>query len=512
MGRLRRMNAPVSGNYLRRELRLFAILVAEIIALNILWTPVNLDFAHFAFCDSGANLSVQYLIAHGYRPGRDFAYPYGLLPILLGRIWFFFFGLTPIAYQALLIICECIMAFAIARVAAALQFGRAAITILLAALWIAIQTSYPATAHVAEAMLLCLALAEQSAGRRSRALAFACAAIFAKPSMGYFYSFLLVAIAAHQARRAFSLRHFLTNLMPAAATALVLGAILSFIYGFIDLMHTVIPAAGAGNYRAMHYGFFTGIGSDFWRQPGSSWTHYLFDVSGFWLAATVFLGGAAAIAASRLWKDTGSSNSEATRRSEIVLTCFILHASFVCLFFGNQWSWIYYSYFLVVGVAAASEFGSISRGFVSALCLLSALAWLRITLAVLHVWSIEDPSPLTAKLWARPNQTAEWHQVLNRVHGRSAIVLDSKGAVELLFPQFNPPVSSALDPGLMPPREIARKVAQISSSEMVLVPMGIDTCGGVPNVPEIRAAMIPFEPVFIGHYFELYLRTPAPIR
>ncbi|MGB6554511.1 MAG: hypothetical protein WBE78_13540, partial [Candidatus Binataceae bacterium] len=74
-----------------------------------------------------------------------------------------------------------------------------------------------------------------------------------------------------------------------------------------------------------------------------------------------------------------------------------------------------------------------------------------------------------------------------------------------------PPVSTTLDPGLMPAREIARKVAQIGSSEMVLVPLGIDTCDGIPNAPEFRAAMTPFEPIFTGRYFELYRRTPAAI-
>lgn len=57
MERLRRMRAAVSGELSRRELHIFAILAAEIIALNILWAPATLDFAHFAFCDSGANLS-----------------------------------------------------------------------------------------------------------------------------------------------------------------------------------------------------------------------------------------------------------------------------------------------------------------------------------------------------------------------------------------------------------------------------------------------------------------------
>ena len=85
------------------------------------WAPVSLDFAHFAFCDSGANLSLQYLIAHGYRPTIDFAYHYGLLPIFRRRGYGSQLqgdaGRIPDTHSA----CGLGIAFAYARIAATLS-------------------------------------------------------------------------------------------------------------------------------------------------------------------------------------------------------------------------------------------------------------------------------------------------------------------------------------------------------------------------------------------------------
>lgn len=48
----------------------------------------------FAFNDGGANLTVQYLMSRGLVPSVDFGYHYGLLPLLMGKLWFWLFGLS----------------------------------------------------------------------------------------------------------------------------------------------------------------------------------------------------------------------------------------------------------------------------------------------------------------------------------------------------------------------------------------------------------------------------------
>lgn len=71
-----------------RPLRIFLLFAIEILAIDFLKLPDIMAWDHYAFCDAGANLTLQYVTSHGLRPTIDFGYNYGLLPILAGRIWF----------------------------------------------------------------------------------------------------------------------------------------------------------------------------------------------------------------------------------------------------------------------------------------------------------------------------------------------------------------------------------------------------------------------------------------
>ncbi len=507
------MRAAVSGELSRRELHIFAILAAEIIALNILWAPATLDFAHFAFCDSGANLSLQYLIAHGYRPTIDFAYHYGLLPILLGRIWFAIAGAGPITYQILILLCGLGMGFAYARIVAMLRLRGISIAIILITLWFSIRLSYPSIAHAFEALLLILALSEQASERERRSLIYASVATFAKPSMGYVYLAWLIVLWIWRTPRAERRQRLAREIVsPIVITGAVCAIVLSVIYGPLALIHTIFPIEGAIAYKVLNYGFFTGSGRLFWDPSHNSLLSYVFGAAGLWIFATIFLAYAAFGAARRLWLDSYNSNSPDRSRDEIILTCFVLHAAFVCFFFGNQWSWFYYSYLLVIGAAAAASLGTVSHRARLVVCCLGTLSLFGSTLAVLRDWETKQRSAATAGLWSPPEQAAEWSHVLDMTRGARATILDTKGAAELMFPRFQPPVSLFLDQGLMLQPEVERKRLQLSASGLVVVPIRLATCGGIPDSPKIRAAMSSFSQVFNGQYFIVYRRTTPGAR
>ncbi len=162
--------------------KLAVLLSLEVIVLNIIFLPSTMNFNFWAFYDQGANLVVQYLIRAGYRPAVDFGYPYGLLPLPFGRVWFDTFGATPAACLAAMALCAVLVAWALARIATTAQVGLSGIALFVIALPLAIPLPAPNLAHALEAALLRNALAEQAAARRGRALAFAAAA-FTKPSM-----------------------------------------------------------------------------------------------------------------------------------------------------------------------------------------------------------------------------------------------------------------------------------------------------------------------------------------
>ena len=221
------------------------------------------------------------------------------------------------------------MAWALATIAESLALGAVGIALMFIAISVAIQVTYPSFAHALEAVLLSFALAEQCRGRLRFALAFAAVSIFAKPSMGYIYSLLLVVIVVAEARQnRIRFGGFIRILTPAAVAFSAASILVGAAFGCRLLLRTVFPVSGAVAYHVQNFGFFTGSGSAFWRQPGRPWLIYLVDVSGFWIAGTIFLFCAAAWQAGRISLGLSALN----RRNEMLLTCAIIHCAFLASF------------------------------------------------------------------------------------------------------------------------------------------------------------------------------------
>jgi hypothetical protein len=220
----------------RRVYLLWLAFSLELIAIAVARIPHDLAFFSFAFADRGSWLTVQYLAAHGRSPGISFGYAYGLLPIALGQLWFGAFGLTPNAYQALIVLCELFSAHAVARFAAALRLNAIGLMLIFAAMPYAITSSYPSFPHALESLLLLNALAQQAQGKRAIALALTTVGAFSKPSMSYVYGLLLLLSAILSMRerdathRRINWRAISRMVAPAAVAAILLGALLSAIY------------------------------------------------------------------------------------------------------------------------------------------------------------------------------------------------------------------------------------------------------------------------------------------
>ncbi len=91
-------------------------------------------FDRFAIFDSGGELAIQDLIRRGFRPGVDFGYLYGLLPLLAGRLWYGLAGLTTETYRALVMACMLFSAWGMARFAVYRRVGVAGIALLASAI------------------------------------------------------------------------------------------------------------------------------------------------------------------------------------------------------------------------------------------------------------------------------------------------------------------------------------------------------------------------------------------
>lgn len=172
------------------------LLMALVIALGVLQSPAERLVRYLGY-DSGVDLTMQNLLARGYRPTIDFAIAYGLLPLLINKAWYAIAGLTPSAFRVEVLLVTCVTAWGMARFASARQVGPAGSALIVLAIPDVLFPSYSTVVHVLEPALLVHGLVEQARGRRGTALALATAALFVKPSMAYVYGFcLLVAIVA----------------------------------------------------------------------------------------------------------------------------------------------------------------------------------------------------------------------------------------------------------------------------------------------------------------------------
>src|SRR4051812_39802197 len=78
-----------------RRLLLFGALPLLVLALGVIRAPASVTLTNFAFDDPGSNLTVQWLSDRGMRPVAEVGYPYGLLTLVIGKVWFGLAGLTP---------------------------------------------------------------------------------------------------------------------------------------------------------------------------------------------------------------------------------------------------------------------------------------------------------------------------------------------------------------------------------------------------------------------------------
>jgi hypothetical protein len=490
------------------EAQLFIIFAAGLLAIDVARRPVDMFFDRFAFFDNGANLTLQYLTSIGYRPAIDFGYHYGLLAALIGRVWFACLGATPAAYQWAMVTGAVLFAWALARIFAARKIGGAGLALLIVSLGFAFQSNYPNLAHCIEAVILAHAFAAQVRGSYRNALALATIAVFVKPSMGYVFGGVLLLLKALELRReGGTVRDFIAIIIPSGVIFAVLSVMLISAYGARSFLFTIVPIEGVTLYRAVHFGLVHGPGRYLWNPGERPLPLYFIEIPAFWMASTVYLVTAGIEQAWNYIRE-----KRLARSGEVIITCAILHLAFMFLFFGSGASWIYYSYLLAIGCGSATEMGNGWRLAAIPLCVLALLSWSSTAAFTYRQWKTTSPGPVTAGLWAPPAEAGEWNKVLSLARQEKMVVVDTKGAVELMYLEFGQPVSMFLDPGLETQEDIARKAAQISAAGAFVVPQTVRTYGGPPDAPAIIAAMSDFDLEWKGSFFEVYRRrggTPA---
>ena len=485
---------------------LIALLIAEVLVLALARLPLSLSWDDFAFMDQGANLAVQTLLDRGLVPTVDFGYIYGLLALLIGRFWFSLVGLNPYAYAAAMLIVDILIAWGLARCLSAMKAGPAAIVLVVVALPWAALSSYINLAHAVEATLICHAIAEHLLGRRSRALALLTACIFVKPAMAYLYGLLLVLLLLRDVRTT-GVRNFFWALAPSSAVGIVLVMLCGYWFGVKPLMNSLLPLAGAANYRDMHYGFFFGIGRQFWL-PDHVWpSYYLLTPAGHYLAGTVILLGAAIAA---LMREAYGRSDATNYTDEVIACCGIMQLAFLTGFYGGFASWTYYYYILIIGLAAIATRGSRSAALIFLIAIAAVIGDKYPSSWIKSHWTTTRPTAGMAGLWTSEDQREDWQQLLKATNGGRISMLSTNGeGLTAIMPGFAPAETMFLYPGIPLPAELNRKLAQVASAKFVLVRDNTNQ-PFLDLWPEFRAALDGCELAMSSPEYLLYRRLRPP--
>jgi len=508
------------------------VLLAELAGLSLLRLPSELSFNAFGFADIGGNLTANYLLGQGLTPAVDFGYPYGLLGLFTGRVWFAVWGQNPLSCQGAMWLCEALIVFAIVRWLKAVGGGNAGLLACVLMLPMAL-FGFETFSHALEALFIFNAMASQAVGRKPRALAWCVAAVFAKPAMGYFFGLVLTGLILFEFRRERRTRaSLLLQFAPAAGVAAAMAVILGLYFGTRSLASTILPFKGAQGYAASNLGFFRN-GSYFWKPLHPTVAYYLETPAGFWLAATMLLFAACGYALAR---HAASARSSPSPRRELLLSCAWMQIIAVVILWGNEFSYQYYCFVLVLGLLAAMTIGPRWRAAVLAVALLVPLGKVgvrsfhriggmvaryqagavasangtgvapRAGVPKSHTyawWLTRSRAAITAGLWASTAEREEWAKVLDLIGGHPAALLKTNGCAELLFPEFSKPVGLYLDKGLPLPRELAARSVQIANSAMLVVPT--DESALLEIWPAIgRVVSARFKVVFRGDLFTVF--------
>lgn len=495
--------------------RRFAVIAAVITAANfVCLTPSLLAFHLFTLGDAGWAINTDTLWHdEGLVPTRDFAYFYGLGALTIHRGWFAVFGRTPYSQALLEAVCIGLTAFAAVRIARAAKFGPVARLALLVAFPIAVMPiAPPSPVHSIEPAFLANALVLQASGRSRWALVVSVLCVFVKPSMAGLYSLLLVGVilfAKWGEPRPFRKR--VIDLLPGTLTGIAAAAGLAALFGVEPLVKTLLPFDAAKLYGEEKYGFFFGVGRDFWFPGKWDWTtpfYYLLTPAGFWLVATaVFVVGGIRLAR----RGTGPA-------AFAIMSCLLMHLAFVFFLWGNHMSWFYYSFPLALGacgvintVSAATPRGvRAAYGAVVVLSLTSQLAQLGYaTLA----WGQTVRPASCGGLFIAPENAASWEKIRAVTRYGKTVYLVRTGCTRELFPEIDSPRSWFLLRPVALPNEVERVRAQIRGAEFVVVPN--DRSSSLFDWPEFRDELKAFRPAGSEAAFQLHQRArpvaaPAP--
>ncbi len=473
--------------------------------------PSELSFHNFAFMDLGGFQHVDRLIGEGLRPGVDFGYTYGLLPLLLQHLYFAAFGSSHWPTLAMLVLY--VVSMLIFWTLLTREIGQSWMTfgilLGLSEMMIFFAPWPPTLAHMLMKISLAFSLYFMMKHRLSLALSVAALGALAVPSMPIVLTGLIALIIAWEWGRmpGRKVRGLARQLAPAAAAYAGCVVLMTPFFGWRSVLQSLVPTGGAKLYRAMNFGIF-GQGLYFLHPPGASLSYYVFTPCGMWILCSGLIVVFGFLAALRIAKTSSLRGIPL-----LVVVCCALHLIFVFAAYGNAFSYELFSFILAAGIVAGISNLADRRlkiAVSSLLLIFGLLSQFGEIKEALQMWRSESTSPATADLYAPNDFQPEWESVLLLPKNRRVFLIAYGTGVDSYYPEFGTPQSWLLLPGLPLPREDSYVLQQIRAADVVVEETEVTT-RYIDNNKEWQAALRDFPVKVSGRYFRIWSRDPAAV-
>lgn len=440
-----------------------SLYVFVILILTAVYLPELLSFSSFAFMDSGSGLAADDLVRRGLRPAVDFGYYHGLLPLMLGRIWFSAFGQTPYAYLALRVLLAIVSSIAVFYLFRTISAPR----IIYVMFCVAIPFTFfylPSLNHDWAAFGVMLSLLLVAGRRFAGGASAALVSGFCHPSLGYLM-FVAAGLAAllscsgtitrRLARTAYSLG------VSAGITLLIyLVACQAFFGSPVPFLKTLLPLGGSGVRAHYHWSFLNG-GLAFIHPAGSNWKYLAGTSAGPYVLFNLILLAAFLATVAQLLRKWPVERGPILF---VFICCVAIHVIYVVFVFGVPETWSYDAYLLVLGAAALP----FARARHSLAVLMTA------ALLVSCYGSLSASRKLYSRtreagLWIDERLAADLQEILHRQVTGKPYVWSMAGALALIDNRFQSPARWFVVPGTTPPAELARLKTELFANKVIFL-------------------------------------------
>lgn len=455
----------------RRYGRHFVWILGVFMAMYLVSWPLVFSFDLWILKDRGSFLNLDYLLEQHLRLGVDTFYSYGLLPVSIQHWLFALFGRGYWPLIGCALATTVLMAFFWARFLRFLPSQKVWPLAILAMAW-TLNSVNPNLPYSIVQLSLLFSLLLVLMGRSEIAMAVAAIGCWSVPSLSLVMTALLAALIAIEwlTQPPRQLGNLMRRLAPGVIAYVLTGCLMALEFGWKSMIATATPLAGMSFYKKANYGTATALMQFLhpWGYRGIRYIAYALTTPvAWWLFSVLLLVVLGALAAWRLVQMRSVDSVDAS-----IVLCAVVYGVFILKAYGSPHQHYIFDPILIAGVLlglSKLSQGSLRTALIALFLMLGIGGEVTLAHADWKAWKgIKSPA-VTDNLYADRGWAAEWKDILALSAHENLLLFSYSTGAHHYFPTVHSPDAWMLRDGLLMPADETRVLAQLDSSDVVVL-------------------------------------------